>query len=293
MKSGFVVILGRPNAGKSTFLNAFLSKKVSIVTPKAQTTREAIVGIYHEKDLEISFIDTPGIFDGKEGLYKRMAKDISVSLSSADIALYIVDGSKKDLEGETRAIKSLKIPVPLIILLNKIDLMEVPDGMAAKEHYAKEFPNARLIEVSALKNHGFNDVKEAIRSYLPEGPQYYEDERITDKDKAFMAREVIRAKLLRFLNNEIPHTCAVLVDEFIQKKDSVSITATVYCEKERHVPIIVGKNGAMAKKVSMAARQELEHDFHAHVSLYLNVKCAPGWRDDARLLAKLGYGKDA
>lgn len=289
MKSGLVAVVGRPNAGKSTFVNAFLSKKVSIVSPKAQTTRDNILGIYHEKDLEIALSDTPGIFEGKEGLYKLMLKNVKGALQGADCVFYLIDASKGDNEGEAKTIKDLRLSIPLIIGYNKIDLVTVPEGQAAREFFTKTFPNAKFIELSALRNYGLAECKEAFKAYMPEGPAFYEENRYSDHGQEFMAREVIREKMLRFLKDEIPHTAAVKIDSFTKKGDSISIEATVYVDSKGHLPIVVGKNGEMVKKISMAARQQMEKDFHAHVSLYLDCKAAPNWRSSAKWLAYLGY----
>ncbi len=292
MKSGFVAVLGRPNAGKSTFVNAFLSKRVSITSPKAQTTRENILGIYHEKDLEIVFTDTPGLFDGKEGLYKKMKRDALSSLQGADCALYLVDATRGELEAEAKTIESLKLGVPLIIGYNKIDLVTVPEGIMAKEFFASRFPKASYRELSALKNYGFREIKEEIERFLPEGPSFYEENRYTDRSKEFMAREVVREKMLRFLKEEIPHTSAVKIDSFEKKGDSYAIKGTIYLDRESHLPIVVGRKGEMIKRISMAARRELESEYRGHVSLYLNCKVSEGWRSSPKMLSMLGYGRD-
>ncbi len=292
MRSGFVAVLGKPNAGKSTFVNAFISKRVSIVSPKAQTTRENVLGIYHEKDLEIVLVDTPGLFDGKEGLYKKMKRDALSSLRGADCALYLVDATRKDLEEDAKTLEGLKISVPLIIGFNKIDLVQVPEGIAARAYFEERFPKARFIEMSALRNYGLKEIKDALAAYLPEGPSYYEENRYSDRGKEFMAKEAIREKMLRFLKEEIPHTSAVKVDKFAVKGNDYEIEATIYLDRESHLPIVIGKNGEMIKKISMAARRQLEGLYKGRVSLYLSAKATPGWRSSPKMLQLLGYGRN-
>jgi len=291
VKSGFVAILGRPNAGKSTFLNAFISKKVSIVTQKAQTTRDSIIGIYHEKEAEISFIDTPGLFDPKEALDKEMVKTARSASKDVDVALYIVDVSRKEWDEEKKTIDSLHIKSPLIIALNKIDLIKIDEGKAALEVFSTYYPEAEIIEMSALDNFGLKECKERIISHLSVGPSFFEEDRFTDKDKPFMAKEVIREEILHFLNEEVPHQAAVEILSFEEKGDSVKIEAKIFVEKLSHKAIVIGKGGEMIKKISMSARRELERLWKNHVTLYVEVAYEPNWRNSIAKLRKLGYGQ--
>lgn len=291
MKSGFCAILGRPNAGKSTLLNALLSKEVSIVSHKAQTTRDDIIGIYHGKDLEISFIDTPGIFQGSTALDKSLIKNVRWALKGADCAIYMVDASKKDHEDEAKIIESLKISIPAIIVLNKIDLCRVDEMEETKAFYGERFPKYRLIECSALNNFGFKEIKDAISAFFPEGGlAYYPEEVISDKDERFIAKEVIREKMLHFLHEEVPHQCAVTITSFRDEKGASFIKGKIIAEKENQKAIIIGKGGEMIKKISMAARKDLEKRWGRHVTLIVNVEVIPGWRNNPNKLAELGYG---
>jgi GTP-binding protein Era len=292
MRSGVVAILGRPNVGKSTFLNAMLSKKVSIVSPKAQTTRDDILGIYSDKECQLVFVDTPGLFDGSEALDKRMNKAAKSSLSGADAALYMIDCSEKDTSKDDEILKRLKFPCPLIILLNKIDLARAPEMEAFKKHYAETCPNARQIEISALRNFGLKDVRQALEALMPEGPLLFPEGTLTDKDKPFEAKEAIREKLLRYLKEEVPHQCAVKIDRYEEKPHGISIEATVFVEKKTQVAIVVGKGGAMIKKIQEGARRELERMWHTHVNLHLEVSHEANWRNRPDALSVLGYADE-
>lgn len=289
MKAGFVALLGRPNAGKSTLLNALLSKKVSIVSPKSQTTRDDILGIYNEKDLQIVYVDTPGLFEGEEALYKTMLRSAKRSLSDVDALCYLIDASHDDYEKDDAFLKTLKTEKPKFLLFNKIDLATAPQMEAIKAHFKEAYPEYGQIEISALKNFGLKDVKEALRAILPENPPYFPPEMVTDKDRPFMAKEVIRESLLHFLKEEVPHNTAVKIDSF-EEKDGISIEATIYCAKPNQKAIIIGKGGDMIKKISMRSRHELETLWKKHVALYCQVEVLRDWWRDPKKLETLGYG---
>lgn len=290
MKSGFCAILGRPNVGKSTLLNALLSKKVSIVSPKPQTTRDEILGILNEKDLQIVFIDTPGLFDSEEALDKSMNKTARSALRDIDCLLYLIDASVEDYSEDEKILSGLRTDKPLLLAFNKIDLATAPMMEKLVAEYSTKFPSAKQIQLSALTNFGLKEVKEAVVACLNEGPCYYPEQQVTDKDHAFMAKEIIRQELLHFLKQEIPHQSAVYIAKFIEKGDAVKIEGIVYVEKETQKGIVIGKNGTMIKRISMSARHELEGMWHQHVTLLLNVEFSPNWRNDAAKLKKLGYG---
>lgn len=291
MKCGYCTILGRPNVGKSTLINALLSKKISIVTPKAQTTRDDVLGIYHEKDFEIIFIDTPGLCEGKEALYEAMNRSARRSLSDVDVALYVIDASEENFQKDDEILSSLKMNCPRILVLNKIDLATAPMMEALKEHCQSFYPKDTIVEASALTNFGLKEIKGAVKHFLPEGEAYYPEDMVTDKDGSFMAKEVIREQLLHFLKEEVPHECAVTVDSLETKKESTTIHATIVCEKENQKAIIIGKDGVMIKRISMTARRNLEKMWNRHVALYLKVLCVPNWRNDPRKLQLVGYGE--
>ena len=292
MKAGFVALLGRPNAGKSTLLNAILSKKVSIVSPRSQTTREDVIGIYNEKDLQIVYVDTPGLFEGQEALYQVMYRAARRSLSDIDAMCYLVDCSSKEFEKDDAFLKSIKTDKPRFLLLNKIDLCTLPEMEETKKHFAATFPEYQQIEISALKNFGLKDIKEKLEEILPENPPFYPETIITDKDRPFQAKEIVRESLLHFVKDEIPHDCAVVIDEFneSEKDKSCLIRATIYCSKDNQKAILVGRKGDMIKKISMRSRKTLEKMWKMNVSLYCQVEVLSNWRNDPRKLQKVGYG---
>ena len=293
MKVGFVAILGRPNAGKSTLLNALLSKKVSIVSHRAQTTRDDISGILNEKDFQIVFVDTPGIYMGPEALDKHMRSAAFGSSRDAEAVVYLIDCGEKDTERDITILKALNVTCPVFLVLNKIDTVKPEQAMAAKELLGKEFPDYQIIEASLIRNFGLKQIKEAVIPTLKEGEPFYPDDMITDKDPAYQAKEVIRQELLHFLKQEIPHQSAVKIDSFEKIDGGFKIEATIALEKENHKPIVIGKGGQMIKKISMSARHELERMWHQHITnLSINVEVFPNWRNDPKLLAEFGYGNE-
>lgn len=292
MKIGFVSILGRPNVGKSTLLNALLSKKVSIVSPKAQTTRDAISGILNEKDYQIVFVDTPGIFYGKEKLYSLMKKTAFESSRDVNAIIYMVDASTKTLDEDIKIYNSINSDAPRIVILNKIDLIKAEEAKEKKEIISENMKSTLLIEASIKENFGLKEIKEALYSYLEEGEPFYPTNMITDKDKAYQAKEIIRGKLLHFLRQEIPHQCAVVISSFKENDDKIEISAKIVTEKENQKGIIIGKGGNMIKSIKTAAKKEMETSWHKNVaSLKIEVEADPGWRDSIKKLIEYGYGE--
>lgn len=292
MKIGFVSILGRPNVGKSTLLNALLSKKVSIVSPKAQTTRDAISGILNEKDCQIVFVDTPGIFYGKEKLYSLMKKTAFESSRDVNAIIYMVDASAKTLDEDIKIYNSINSDAPRIVVLNKIDLIKAEEAKEKKKIISESMKSTLLIEASIKENFGLKEIKEAIYSYLEEGEPFYPTNMITDKDKAYQAKEIIRGKLLHFLRQEIPHQCAVVISSFKENDDKIEISAKIVTEKENQKGIIIGKGGNMIKSIKTAAKKEMETSWHKNVaSLKIEVEADPGWRDSIKKLIEYGYGE--
>ncbi len=293
MKSGFVAILGRPNVGKSTFLNAILSHKVSIVSPKPQTTRDNIIGVLTEKDYQMVFIDTPGLFEGEGALDKFMNKEARSSLSDADICLFMISADNFDEDDpDFKTLKLLKLNCPFIILINKIDLATAPKMESLLAKLKEEFPNNEIIQMSALTNFGLKDVKDAIVKYLPEGPLYYEEGTLTDKSSSFFIKETIRYEMLHFLSDEVPHQAAVTISNLEEKSKELYCEATIWVEKKSQIGIVVGKGGEMIKKISMTARRELEKRLKKHVDLRIEVRQAADWRQKADRLKAFGYSKE-
>ena len=292
MKIGFVSILGRPNVGKSTLLNALLSKKVSIVSPKAQTTRDAISGILNEKDYQIVFVDTPGIFYGKEKLYSLMKKTAFESSRDVNAIIYMIDASTKTLDEDIKIYNSINSDAPRIVVLNKIDLIKAEEAKEKKKIISETMKSALLIEASIKENFGLKEIKDGLYSYLEEGEPFYPTNIITDKDKAYQAKEIIRGKLLHFLRQEIPHQCAVVISSFKENDDKIEISAKIVTEKENQKGIIIGKGGNMIKSIKTAAKKEMETSWHKNVaSLKIEVEADPGWRDSIKKLIEYGYGE--
>lgn len=292
MKIGFVSILGRPNVGKSTLLNALLSKKVSIVSPKAQTTRDAISGILNEKDYQIVFVDTPGIFYGKEKLYSLMKKTAFESSRDVNAIIYMIDASAKTLDEDIKIYNSINSDAPRIVVLNKIDLIKAEEAKEKKEIISENMKSVLLIEASIKENFGLKEIKDGLYSYLEEGEPFYPTNIITDKDKAYQAKEIIRGKLLHFLRQEIPHQCAVVISSFKENDDKIEISAKIVTEKENQKGIIIGKGGNMIKSIKTAAKKEMETSWHKNVaSLKIEVEADPGWRDSIKKLIEYGYGE--
>lgn len=290
MKVAFVAILGRPNAGKSTFINAVLSKKISIVSNKAQTTRDDIAGILNEKGKQIVFIDTPGICLGKEGLTKYMRAASFSPSKDAEVVLYLIDASKP-IDEDIKILKDLKPAGKIIVVLNKIDLCKYEEVQPKLAQLKEEgFP---VLEATFLKGYGLKEIKEAIEPYLVEGEPFYPEDSFTDKDKSYQAKEIIRSELLHFLNQEVPHTSAVKIESLVYEDRGYKIEATIIVDKPNHKGIVIGKGGEMIKKISMSARHELERMWQAHItSLTIDVDCCPGWRNDLAKLAEFGYGDE-
>ncbi len=292
MKSGFIAILGQPNVGKSTFLNALLSKRVSIVSPKPQTTRDNIDGILQNKDAQMVFIDTPGLFEGEGTLDKYMNREARSSLSGADAAIYIVSAENLDTSKDDKILSSLKLRCPLFIVINKIDLARAPDMEKLLKHYVSIYPEARILQMSALTNFGLKEVKEAVKEVIPEGPMYFGDDVYTDKDEVFAAKEMIRSEILHFCKDEVPHQAAVTIDSFKESKDIVKITSSIYVEKEGQVAILIGKGGEMIKKISMTARRNLQKEWKKRVELIIKVRHEANWRNRPDKLKSFGYSEE-
>ncbi len=292
MKCGFVAILGRPNVGKSTLLNALLSKKVSIVSPKAQTTRDAISGVYEDKNVQIVFVDTPGIHQGDRKLDSHMRRSAFSSSREVDCMLYLFDSSSKDIESDFKVLDSINSDAPRIFVLNKIDLVRPEIGQGKIAAIKERYPDIPIIEASFKENFGLKEIKEAVIPYLSSDVPFYPSDMITDKDTAYQAKEVIREKMLHFLRDEIPHSSAVKITKIDLKKQGYVIEGKIILDKETHKPIVIGRGGAMIKNISMASRQELERMWHAHIaSLRLEVEVIPSWRDAMAQLIDIGYGE--
>ena len=291
MKSGFIAVLGLPNAGKSTLTNALVGEKVSIVSWRPQTTRDKIVGIVNGDDYQIVLLDTPGIHEGRSKLSRFMADEVTSAKSSSDGAMYVLDGSRQMEKDTFEFIKSLAASTPTVVVVNKMDIADKALAMQTVARLS-EIKNIEIVPISAEKKENLDELLSVIKTLLKDDVPYYPEDMYTDKPLRFMAGEIVREKALKFLLAEIPHGIGVEVTKFDVGEDGVTrIEADVICEKETHKPIIIGKGGETLKKISVAARKELETLVEGKVYLRLFVKVKSGWKDDGSVLTALGYTK--
>ena len=290
MKSGFVAILGRPNVGKSTIINHIVKHRVSIVTDKSQTTRNNIIGIYNDYDVQIVFLDTPGIHKPTQKLGEEMNNMAYSAAHDVDVSILVVDASKPFGTGDQFIINHLDIhKSPLIIVFNKIDLARLDQAEKLKAIYLDIFPNAHLIETVAREGFNIKEIIKQVVELLPEGPIYYPEDVITDKDEIFQIKEIIREKILRQLREEVPHAIAIYMDNIIWDHNPIQIFASIIVEKDGQKAIVIGKGGRRIKEIGTSARKDIEHLLGKHVYLELQVKVDEDWRNEPASLKSYGY----
>lgn len=289
-KSGFVSIIGRPNAGKSTLLNAMLGEKISIVSEKPQTTRTIVRGIKTLKDCQIIFIDTPGIHRPKGLLNEAMVNSAMASLKDADLAVYLTEADRRINDEDLFIINGLKrLKCPVLLCINKIDLVRKDALLSLIAEHNKAFRFAETLLVSALNGDGVAGLLSAIEALMPEGPRYFPDDIISDQPERFIAAEIIREKVFLLTHDEVPYSTAVTIDEFKEKKGGVAvISATINVERDSQKAIIIGSRGRMLKKIGTDARLDIERFLCARVFLKLFVKVKEDWRKDKRALKEFG-----
>ena len=289
-KSGFISIMGRPNAGKSTLLNAVLGEKIAAVSSKPQTTRTQIMGVLTHDDCQFVFVDTPGIHKPKNKLGKFMMKEVAAGSDEADVVLYIVDASVFNFERETDVLDTIKSD-NIILVINKTDKVEKENILPIIAQLSEHRKFIEIMPISALKKDGLETLLEIIKEKLPEGPKFFPDDTLTDQPEKQIAAEFIREKLMRNLNDEIPFGIAVTTDlmKYDEEKDLTKISATIYCERDSHKAIIIGKKGEMLKKIGSQARYDLEKFTHSKVFLELWVKVQDNWRNSDMMLKNFGY----
>ena len=288
MRSGFVNIFGKPNAGKSTLLNALMGEKLAIVSPKVQTTRHRIKGILTNDNYQIIFSDTPGIIEPKYKLHEKMMQAVKGSLEDADVALLIVD-VKDDLAETDNIFSSLKLKVPAIVVLNKADVAEKTMIEKAKEFFLNKNYCREVIVVSALKRSGLKELLDAILLLLPEGEPFYQDDNLSDLPMKFFVGEIIREKIFYLYQDEIPYHATVLVQEFKEKATLTKISADIILQRETQKGIVLGERGNMIKQLGTLARKDIEEFIGQKVFLELFVKVRPKWRDNEMKLREYGY----
>ena len=295
-KSGFVTLIGRPNVGKSTLMNHLIGQKIAITSKKPQTTRNRIQTVYTDMDRgQIVFLDTPGIHQAKNKLGEYMVNVAERTLGEVDVILWLVEPSNFIGAGEQHIIEQLKkVTTPVILIINKVDTVDKEKVIEYIDTYRKVYEFAEIIPVSALRAQNLPAVIDMIFKYLPYGPQFYDEDTITDQPERAIVAELIREKALHALDEEIPHGIAVYIDQMKQRKGQnfFDIDATIVCERDSHKGIIIGKGGAMLKKIGSNARYEIERMLDAKVNLKLWVKVKKDWCDSDYLIKNFGYNKD-
>jgi len=289
-KSGFAALIGRPNVGKSTLMNRLIGQKIAITSNKPQTTRNRIQTVFTSKEGQIVFVDTPGIHKAKNRLGDYMVNIAHRSLSEVDVILWLVEPSNFIGAGEQHILEQLrKVNLPVILVINKIDTVKKEELFGFIDTYRREMDFAEIVPVSALKNDNTDELINCIMKYLPYGPAFYDEDTITDQPQRQIVAELIREKALRCLDEEIPHGIAVTIEKMKWRGRIVDIDATIICERESHKGIIIGKQGAMLKKIGSSARRDVEELLESKVNLQLWVKVKKDWRDSDFLLKNFGY----
>jgi len=290
-RSGFVSLIGRPNTGKSTLLNALVGQKVAIVADKPQTTRTSIQGVLTMPSAQIVFLDTPGIHRADSALNKRLMDAVRAAVEERDLLLLLADAARTFNKEDRQALDlARKGNVPVVLVLNKIDLVKDKSLLLPMiDEYRAAFAFADYVPVSATRGDGLDQLKKVILQYLPEGPAYFPEDHVTDQPERFLAAELIREKILQATRQEVPHSVAVIVDQWEEHGRLTRIFATIRVERDGQKAIVIGTKGAMLKRIGTLARQEMERLFGVKIYLDLHVRVQPGWRDKAAFLNTLDW----
>jgi len=292
-KSGFVTLIGRPNVGKSTLMNYLIGQKIAITSNKPQTTRNRIQTVLTTEEGQIVFVDTPGIHKAKNKLGEYMVNVAERTLNEVDVVLWLVEPTTFIGAGEKHIAEQLgRVKTPVILVINKVDMVKREEVLGFIDAYRKIYDFAEIVPVSARSGENTDELVKVILKYLPYGPQFYDEDTITDQPERQIVAELIREKALHCLNDEIPHGIAVAIDKMTYGKKLVEIDATIICERDSHKGIIIGKQGAMLKKIGSTARFEIEKLLESKVNLKLWVKVKKDWRDSDFLIKNFGYTKD-
>lgn len=291
-KTVFATLMGRPNVGKSTLLNQIIGEKISIVSPKPQTTRTRITGILTKEDVQYVFLDMPGFITGKSGLGKRMEQTVSDTVDETEIALFVAE-AKAPNEAEKRMLARLKaMGVPAFLILNKVDAIPKEKILSAIAAFTAEFEFDAVIPLSAKTGDGVEILLEELKQRAEESPFFFDEDQLSDQSEAVFSCEVVREKMLYLLGQEVPHGVALAVDAFEEEEDLISIYIVIYCSKDSHKGMIIGKGGAKLKEISSRAREELEQHFDKKVFLKCFVKVKRDWENNAGLLDSLGFSQE-
>jgi GTP-binding protein Era len=290
-RSGFVTIIGRPNAGKSTLLNALVGQKVAIVADKPQTTRTAIQGVLTDANVQVVFLDTPGIHKSDSPINKRMMNAVRSSLEERDALVFVVDATKPFTDDDEKALSTLREGgPPVILVLNKIDALTSPQHLLPLiDEYAKRYAFKELIPISATKGEGLDIFRQAVIAHMPEGPQYFPEDHVTDQPARFLVAELIREKILRLTRQEIPHSVTVLVEQWDESQGLIKVYASILVERDGQKGIVIGAGGSMLKRIGTEAREEAEALFGMRFFLDLRVRVEKDWRQKQVFLNTLDW----
>lgn len=291
-KSAFIAIVGRPNVGKSSILNRLLGTKIAIVSSKPQTTRNRITGVLTEGEYQLVFFDTPGMHKPKNSLGKYMVRSVNESVGGVDCCMLVVEADKSPIQTELDFIDKFKaLGMPAILVINKIDMIKDKEILMKQIlEYSKLYDFEAIVPVSASDGNGMSELLEELKKQASEGGHFFEDDTLTDQPERVIASEIIREKILRLCNAEIPHGTAVVIEKMKTRENGIlDIDATIFCEKESHKRILIGKNGAMLKKISTFARQDMERFFDCKVFLQVWIKVKEDWRNRTQLLQNFGF----
>ena len=290
-KSGFVNIIGNPNVGKSTLMNALVGERLSIITSKAQTTRHRIMGIVSGEDFQIVYSDTPGILKPSYKLQESMMKFVTGAVTDADVILYVTDTVERS-DRSAEIIERISRSIPTIVVINKIDL-STPEALdPLVERWQAEIPGARIVPVSAKENFNVEGLFRTILELLPEGPAFYPKDTLTDKTLRFFASEIIREKILKFYDKEIPYCCEIEIESYKEEPTIDRIAATIYVARDSQKGILIGHKGEKLKRVGQTAREDMEQFLGKKVFLQLFVKVSDDWRNNERQLRRFGYEQE-
>ncbi len=287
--AGFVGIIGNPNAGKSTLMNALMGQKLCIATPKVQTTRHRIVGVLNEGEYQLVFNDTPGIMQTKYKLHERMMDAVNGAVNDCDVLLLIVDVNENIQHWDTLLEVANNTTVPKIIIINKTDSVTEEKVMEVFLYWQSKGTFASIITISALKSKNIAPIVSEIKKILPEAPWFYEADTMTDRNERFFASELIREKIFMFCSEEIPYNCEVIIDTWKEKEGINVVFATVFCGRETHKSILIGKGGSMLKRIATEARKDIEAMTEVKCFLDITIKVKENWRENDKLLRQLGY----